>query len=260
MNDISISDWAQTGATIIAALSLVLALLKLWSDSRRRRIEEERATRERERVARETLDARRIEIYQRLEIESNSVFRFETEHRNVLPLFRTHLAPPRLLQSPMIEDLAGGQTPRDEAKLIARKYYEICCNLFEIAARLRQKDIFEAEVFGSWVAWYFDTVTEWGFRAVWADLRTNYTAQLRENVFDRWVAKLIEEWDRPHAAGTLATADADEPLCVDDRTLDEARTAFYKDVAKAFHCPVVEEWLRQCRDCDPIPDHPMAFR
>lgn len=249
MESISISDWAQAGATVIAALAL------LWGLYRHRQ-----EAGEREKVAREALDARRIEIYQRLEIESNSVFRFETEHKAVLPLFRTHLAPSGLLDSPLVKNLSGRQTPREEAKLIVRKYYEICCNLFEIAARLRQKGIFEAEVFGSWVAWYFDTVTEWGFRAVWADLRENYTVQLRENVFDAWVTRLIEEWDRPHAAGTLTMADPDEPLCISDGAIDQARTAFYRDVAKAFGCPVVQEWLQKCRDCDPMPRHPMAFR
>lgn len=191
------------------------------------------------------LETRQLEIYQRLELESMTVFRYETEHAHLIHWYKTHLA-------------ASGPPPFSrpiaEANLCARKYYEMCCNLFEIAIRLREKDkrYVEDDVFGSWIAWFFDVTCEWGFRAVWADLRDNYTHTLRADVFDPYVAELIIDWDQPHAASPRTE------LRIPDDVLDSLRLRFYSKIGEKFGCDAAKEWLSLSRGA-PFPIHPKAY-
>ncbi len=231
----TVADWAQSFGSIFTALAFALAVYQL------------RLSRGSQRKAdAESLAAKQVEIYQRLEIESNAVFLFEAANKTVVPIFKTHLAPNDALTR-------GDASSQAEARLIARKYYEICCNLFEIAARLKRRDHVEEEVFGSWVAWYFDTLCEWGFRALWADLRDNYTVQMRADIFDPFVAELIVAWDIPHGAAPAAD------LCMPPEVIEGLRTRFYEHVGQVFDCHTVSTWLSDARDTA-IPRHPMAFR
>src|SRR5690606_27046542 len=99
--------------------------------------------------------AQRIEIYQRLEIESNRVFEFEARHPQLVPMMKRRLAPVHSLDELNVQNEYGDRMDAQQIAMIARKYYEMNCNLFEIAARLRKLDLIDADVFGSWVAWYF---------------------------------------------------------------------------------------------------------
>ena len=226
-------NWGQVAASLFAGLAFILTLFQFRHS------------------ASDVLEARQTEIYQRLEFESMSVFRFEAENKAVVPQFKTHLAPPDFMGPP---SGAAERRAREEAQLCARKYYEITCNLFEIAARLRKKDGYmDPEVFGSWVAWFFDTLCEWGFRAAWADLRENYTTHLRDDVFDVFVAELIRDWDIPHAA------DPAKDLCMPDETVAALRRRFYERVGLQFKCKEIEKWLDAARPGD-LPAHPQAFR
>lgn len=229
-----VGDWGQVIGSLFTALAFWLALLQFRRSDRIHR-----------RTERETLETRQVEIYQRLELESMAVFRFETEHRSILPFYKLNLAP--ALASPSGIDM-------DEAELTARKYYEITCNIFEIAVRLRVKspDYIEDEVFGSWVAWFFDTACEWGFRAVWHDLRDNYTSQLRCEVFDPIVRELIALWDKPHAT------DPREELTISEDDIDPIRRRFYQEVGERFGCESALCWVNDIRQ-EPFPQHPRAY-
>jgi len=227
-------NWGQALGSVITALALVVAFFEF------RRAKERDAEAEKD-----ELETRQLEIYQRLELESMSVFRYETEYRQLIHWYKTHLiakGPPPF------------KAPRREADLCARKYYEMSCNLFEIAIRLREKDpaYIEDDVFGSWVAWFFDVTCEWGFRAVWADLRDNYTHTLRQVVFDPFVARLIIDWDQRHEAEPFASS------TMPDEVINPIRLEFYKHVGDRFGCDAARNWLEMSRAA-PFPVHPKAY-
>ena len=229
-----VGNWGQGVGSLVTALALGLAY-KEYRRAKGRDIEAER----------DELEARQLEIYQRLELESMTVFRYETEHGHLIHWYKTHLAP---------EGAPPFTTPIAQADLCARKYYEMSCNLFEIAIRLREKNTayVEDEVFGSWIAWFFDTACEWGFRAVWADLRDNYTHTLRQEVFDPIVAELIADWDRPQAASPS------QDLRMPDEVVDPVRLRFYAALGDRFGCDAAKAWLSLSRAA-PFPVHPRAY-
>jgi hypothetical protein len=176
----------------------------------------------------------KTEIYQRLELASNEVFKFEAEKSKILEKYRDEKRQDSkcatviraISEFDVLE--ASGQGDEDlftqyrtleEERRILRKYYEQTLNLFEVAIRFRQSGTLEHEVFGSWVIWYYDTLCEWGFRWLWDELRCNYTAQLRA-VFD-----------------PFATSDF-ETLSEEDR-----KKRFFIHVGRLVRCPVVVTWL-----------------
>ena len=250
-----VSDWINAGALGINALVFALGFISFRHQSVESR-----------KVQKKALENQKIEIYQTLEIQSNAVFEFEAANSAVLAAFKSHLAPTGVFTTP---GMFGPDADPCEAKLVARKYYEITCNLFEVSSRLRRREIVDHEVFGSWVAWFFDTATEWGFRAAWHDLRDNYTSDLRL-VFDNVVDRLIAEWDTPHAAGAFRDFDVAEiaegvrcerpDLEVSETRLEALRREFYKDMGRTFNCEVVECWLDNIGSLDDRPEHPLAFR
>ncbi|MBR0553283.1 hypothetical protein [Stakelama marina] len=237
----------------IQTVALLFAVAQFTIQSRANRRADAEAAALREETARKALESRQVEIYQRLEIESNAVFKFEAEHSDILPFFKTHLAPGRAEYERRARE--------GDDFLTARKYYENCCNLFEISARLRQKDIVDPEVFASWVAWYFDTLLEWGFRALWHDLRDNYTPQLRM-VFDKFVNELIRDWDAPHDSRRGAGQNESEEAVrmVADQTIEALRSRFYAELGSKFVCPTITNWLARVEEGRGDRAHPLAFR
>ena len=223
-------------------------------------------TRQNRKVQKTQIENQQIEIYQRLEMQSSSVFAFEAENKQVVALFKSNLAP---LEMPRTFGAPSAGIDLGEAQLTARKYYEISCNLFEVASRLRRRDIVDHEVFASWIAWFFDTATEWGFRALWHDMRDNYTPDLRD-VFDDIVDELIRDWDIPHAAGQFGAFDVEgiDPgarksaadLAVSDAALGALRQRFYTRLAKVFDCPAIGSWLTASAATPGRIEHPLAFR
>lgn len=206
----------------------------------------------------DVLNARKIEIYQRLEIESNRVFEFEARHPQLVPMMKRHLAPTTSLGDIVVQNEYGDRMDERQIAMIARKYYEMNCNLFEIAARLRKHGLIDGDVFGSWVAWYFDTVTEWGFRALWADLRDNYTADLRA-IFDPLCIALISEWDIAHAEGRLAIVETRGLPDIGGDELEVRRRGFYAQIGDEFDCDTIRHWLVQV-DASQLPKaHPLAY-
>lgn len=197
------------------------------------------------------LKAQRHDVYQNLEIESNEIFKFEASHRDEILGFKSRIAAASFVAEQARGDMDGKAA---EKYMLARKYYENTCNIFEVAARLRRADIVPHEVFGSWVAWYFDTLCEWGFRAAWGDLRDNYTSEMR-SVFDDFVTRLIKQWDIPAARA----ANGGEALLPSDSDVEALRRDFYRHVGTYFHCKAILNWLD---DCGPVrlPAHPLAYQ
>lgn len=130
----------------------------------------------------------RREIYQRLELASIDLFRFEADHIDLIrPLY------------------SGDPPPADPAAAHAYRNY-ICqiLNLFEMAMELCCSDVIDDEVFGSWIPWFEELGQAPGFAPLWrAGLRDNYTGSLaavmdiailpdREGFHER-VAALVHE-------------------------------------------------------------------
>ena len=255
-------NWAMSFNDLVQTIALIVTIATFIYQLRR-------ANRDRRKADEEALRATKIQIYQTLEIESNSIFRFEAEHKYVLPYFKSNLAPAELFESRDIKDKDGTLVTEAEMKLTARKYYELTCNLFEVASRLRKEGVADAEVFGSWVAWYFDTLLEWGFRAAWGELRDNYTSDLRQ-IFDPFVEELIGKWDRPHARGTFKSY-APEGVSVTgsavaEKRIETLKKRFYADTARLFgregeyeQCAYVRDWLENAAKTAPKTEHPMAY-
>lgn len=214
---------------------------------------------------RKSLKLQKTEIYQGLETASNDVFGYEAEHKDLLERFRDDMPNPERfseqewivlhyfaqIESKQVDvtklKLGNGHEldctdayERLEGELrVVRKLYEKTMNLFEVSARFRRQEIFEPEVFGSWVIWYFETCKEWAFRWWWPDLRLNYVAEIR-NIFDIPVATFEFEQDEH----------GDEH---DDRTSEATRQDagedwqhhFFTHVALQYDCGVVATWLAQ---------------
>lgn len=149
------------------------------------------------------------DTYTRLELASNEVFRFEAANAAALQPFKASSRPDRPL-SP-------------EGALLAENYYLQQLNLFEIAVRFRRTGAVDKVVFGSWVAWFFEALQSWSFRAAWRDTRLHYTPELRA-IFDG-------------------------PVEMFDPSRDEIdnRRAFFRHVAKTIGCPIIENWISDAR-------------
>lgn len=255
----TVADKAQIAGIIIQTSALIWAIWQFRLESTRRRLAQEAENLLRRDNEAKALSAQRIEIYQRLEIESNRVFEFEARHPQLVPMMKRRLAPVHSLDELNVQNEYGDRMDARQIAMIARKYYEMNCNLFEIAARLRKLDLIDADVFGSWVAWYFDTGTEWGFRALWADLRDNYTADLR-GIFDPLCVALIAAWDVPHAEGRLSPVRADSSLPdVTEEEVERRRGAFYEQIGTLLACPVISGWIRKVDESQLPQPHPMAY-
>lgn len=147
----------------------------------------------------------RQENYMRLELASNDLFRFEADNAATLAPFGEPVKP---------------QGPVDPAAArFARAFHFMTLNLFEISVRLRKTKTIAPEVFGSWVAWYYDTLTSWFFRDEWPDLRRNYTQEIRA-AFDPFVAGFDPAEDD-----------------------DARRKRFFVHVGKVMNCAIIKEWL-----------------
>lgn len=221
--------------------------------------------------AEKAVKLQKIEIYQRLETASATVFAYEGEHRAQLEQFRD-VAPKidetkqKILENYLL--LEAGADPEividkgasevyaklEEDLRAVRKYYEMTMNLFEVAARFRRDGIFEPEVFGSWTIWFYETSKEWGFRWWWPDLRANYMNPVRR-IFDIAVYTFQFEPEED-IRSALASADREEKLRIiksEAKRLDEIEASFFQHVAAIYGCGVVEMWRRNLdEDCESV--------
>jgi hypothetical protein len=108
----------------------------------------------------------RREVYQRLELSSIDLFRFEHEHVDVFRAvwFDAETAPPGSLEY-----------------LRIKQYMCQILNLFEMATSFLEEDIITAEVFASWIVWMYELAQRPAFHTAWVeDLRPNYIKSLRD--------------------------------------------------------------------------------
>jgi GNAT superfamily N-acetyltransferase len=169
--------------------------------------------------------------YLSLEMYSSEVFKYEAEHCALLLPYRSISRP---------ASLPGGVAEANAAGVAVNLYFQTL-NLFEVCTRFRKKGVIEAEIFASWVAWFYDTLDDWYFRAQWREgIRENYTPDLQA-IFDAGVAI----FDR--------LGDADEPAIDLQR-----KRAFYEAVGGQLACDEVRGWLGKTRDV-PAPADPGRF-
>ncbi|MEE2878458.1 MAG: hypothetical protein VX593_05580, partial [Pseudomonadota bacterium] len=103
----NIAEYLNAGILAVNAFVLILGFTSFVYQTRQNR-----------KVQKDQVENQKIEIYQRLELQSGSVFAFEADNKDVVALFKTHLAPVLPQQFGKPED----DTDLDEAKLIVRKY------------------------------------------------------------------------------------------------------------------------------------------
>lgn len=142
------------------ALSLdvgfVLAFLAVFIELRSQR------HRDREQARREQ-EQGRIEIYQRLELASNELHRFEADHPDLIrPLY------------------TGEGAPTDPAVALAyRNYVSQILNLFELQVELYGSGLVDDRILATWGHWFVEVGRAPGFRTVWeAEVGEHYSPLL----------------------------------------------------------------------------------
>lgn len=149
-------------------------------------------------------DVANREIYQRLELSSNELFRFEAQNPDLI--------------RPLWEE--GAVIPRDgTAEHMASMNY-VCqiLNLFEMAIRFRKEKVLSADIFGTWVAWFWAVAGAPGFGWYWSNSRGDYLPTIRK-IMDKGLE--------------LSSSPLPEV---------EAKRSFYEYVAGIFDCPDIRNW------------------
>lgn len=145
------------------------------------------------------------ETYQRLELASIGLFRFEADHvETIRPVWEESVPVP----------------PEGSAEhFVVTDYVCQLLNLFEMAIRLRKERVVPPEVFGSWVVWYYDLANAAHFPTIWDRVMWNYTSDLRHIM---------------NVGVRLATDEADDAV---------RRNKFFRYVADELKCPAIGQWL-----------------
>lgn len=143
------------------------------------------------------------EIYQRLELASNDLFRFELENRSSCTMLWDDN--PQLLEDESIH-----------FALVAYACQNL--NLFEMAVRFRTDGTMPNEVFGSWVIWMSKLCRASNCQRLWPHLRYDYVPRLRE---------IIDEGVRLHQ----------------HHSAEEATERFFELLGSKFNCREIRNWL-----------------
>jgi hypothetical protein len=172
--------------TVVTALGFFFALLTYYLQGRR-----------------DAQDNRR-DTYQKLELASNDLFRFEAQTPAV------------------VEGLYfKGKLPADNTveRAAVQSYVFQILNLFEMAVRFREEGVMPPDVFGSWVIWFHDLCCAENFPALWPGMKWNYLPALR---------------------GILTNGIALESSGDNDDTCQK----FFDMVAAQVGDPSIKDWLR----------------
>jgi hypothetical protein len=186
-------DWKLDLNVIIASFALLATCVFFYIQIRRERVGLKR------------------EIYQRLELASNDIFRFEAEHLDLLDCLNS-------------AEHFCDKSSQVYKGLIA--YVTQVLNLFEIAVRFRRQNVMPPDVFGSWVIWFYDLCSADNFPEVWGDLRFNYLPDLR-GIMDTCISIIARQ--------TLKG------------TPDAARAEFFDFMAARFEDEIIKSWLNDER-------------
>jgi len=202
------------GSAIQIAAFLIAALMVLFTV-----VSEERATRasveREERLTRATVER---EIYQRLEVESIALFRFNILNRSLA----AHI-------------WEQANLPKEMGGICLEDYLSQILNLFEMAVRFRRLDIAPHDAFASWVVWIDNLCSSQHFCAYWREhntrLRWSYVPELRD---------LIDKGLDIHHGNQEGPPMGTE----------QARTKrFFETVADHFNCNVIRHWYSEGKTC-----------
>jgi hypothetical protein len=196
-------SWEATAALIGCYITL-LSVFVLW---RSYHITSQEAQQLRQREYEMT----QREIYQRLELASIDLFRFECQQPATAALLWDKNAK-------SIKDLGF----QDRYTLNA--YVFQILNLFEMAIRFRKNGTMDTEAFGSWVIWMCDLASNKRFQELWEEMKTNYVGLLQE-IFNKGI----------EACKTNPATDKNPKAC---------EYAFFQVVGgkDIFDCKIIREW------------------
>jgi len=193
-------------ANLIAFVAVVLSLLSFIYSAHL-----DRETRKREKQRDRLIDERELRIekstaYLQLELASTDVFKYRAAHWEALHWAET---------GERVSDRHEGQLEEE-----ADQYFYQCLNLFEICSRFRHEEIIDKEIYGSWVAWFFEELESSYFRRKWPlEYCDNYTEEVRA-IFDFGCQEI--DWDEP------------------DQQISRGR--FYRGVGEIVDCDVIRNW------------------
>jgi hypothetical protein len=148
------------------------------------------------------------QMYQSLELQSISLFRFEADKEKLVFKLWNADSPPN--------------KPIERYEL--KQYVCQMLNLFEMAYRFRLEGILPPAAFGSWVIWMWELCNAPVFRALWADeedgLPLNYVREFRDAI--DCAIKIAEQQDTDAST---------------------RRKAFFNWVGEHVGCKMVRGWL-----------------
>lgn len=108
------------------------------------------------------------EIYQKLELASIDLFKFEVQ--NAKDLWCLYSAEEKFPEK------------NTAARWAVQEYVCQIMNLFEMIIEFKIQEIIDEQVFLSWVQWFWDMSCADNFGQIWDDVGMNYTAPLRKAI------------------------------------------------------------------------------
>jgi len=147
------------------------------------------------------------EIYQKLEFASIDLFRFEAANLNLIrPVWEKNTNMP----------------PIGTAEHIATMNY-VCqiLNLFELAIKFRKEKVLPADIFGTWVAWFYNLITAPGFPIIWKEVNMDYLKELT-NIINGGLVIMKEE-----------------------KSEEKKSEKFYEFVSYVLKCKIIGNWMKE---------------
>lgn len=120
------------------------------------------------------LSLKTMSVYMELEVNSSKIFEYTAERSHLMAYFRATEPDPGLRPS---------TTDYDKCAETTLNLYFQSLNLFEVCAHMYRHDLFPRDVFGSWIAWFYEVLDDWYFQEQWPQIRENYTQDVRA-IFD----------------------------------------------------------------------------
>lgn len=148
------------------------------------------------------------EIYQKLELASIDLFRFEADHIEYI--------------RPVWEETTPLPPAQTAERNVVTNYACQMLNLFEMAIRFRKEKIMPAEVFVSWISWIYDLCNAPHFPEIWYDTRLNYTMDLRK-IINKGVEYTIS------------------------KSISDSKMEFYKFIGGHFKCSEIDLFIIDCK-------------
>lgn len=168
---LDLGSLASVLGILAAAAAVIISNRNEANKSRLADNEDQKKNREESRKEQQAI---RDQIYQRLELESIKLFRFENDN---VELARITWDSTKPYETIMMD--------KDEAYRVLQHVCQVL-NLFEMAVRFKKVDIVHEDVFESWIAWIYDLCASSVFLHFWylEEVRDNYIEQF-QNIIDK---------------------------------------------------------------------------